>query len=187
LRFRLRFALVTALLLSVVTKAASAQERKHHLGASGGVSVLAIDDKSTKSVGAGGGLHYAYGLTDAWNFMAEATSSIVALDEKLETKDTPRTRPAGVDTVGLGMGYTIDVMRWVPYIGVLASGAVLSGGTLDRPLAVGGLQLAAGLDYMLTPNLGVGFAFRQHMMLTKLSTYTAYTNFFLRVELVWGK
>lgn len=164
----------------------AALERQHHLGLGGGLSILKVDDKSTTSVGAGGALHYTYGLSDAFNLMAEFSSSIVALDERLDTPETPRTRPAAVDTLGAGLAYTIDVTRLVPYIGVLASGSRLSGGTLEKPALPLGVQLAAGVDYPVTSHLTLGFAFRQHLMLTDLGTYPSFTNFFFRVGFVWG-
>jgi len=147
--------------------------------------MLKIDDKPTLSVGAGLGLHYAYGLTDQLNLMIEGSSSIVALGED-KGPGVPATRPSGVDVLGAGIGYVLDITRIVPYGGILASGYVLSGGSLEKPIVVGGGQLALGVDYMLTRSLAVGFAYRQHLLLTQMSTYPSYSTFFLRVEYVWG-
>ena len=70
---------LAALGISTTTGAA---EKQHHIGAGGGVSILKIDDKTTLSVGGLGLLHYAYGLTDAFNLVAEAGYAQVAVGEK---------------------------------------------------------------------------------------------------------
>lgn len=165
---------------------ASAFERQHHLGLSPGLAVLNVADKSTASVGAGLTLHYAYGLTDQFNFMVEGGSHVVALDQQLDTPETPRTFPARVDQAGVGIGYVLDVLRWVPYFGVLGTGYVVSGGTLESPKVVAGVALAAGLDYQLSRSFAVGLALRQHFLASELSTYPTYTIAQLRFEYVWG-
>lgn len=166
--------------------AASAVERQHHLGLGPQLAILKIDDKSTLDVGAGLALHYAYGITDQLNFMGEASSSIVAAKQKQDDATSPHTRPAEVDNVSAGVGYVIDVIRYVPYIGILASGYRLGGGTLDKSLFVGGAELALGLDYQVSRSVAVGIAGRQHLLLTKMSTYPTYTTAVLRVEYMWG-
>jgi hypothetical protein len=168
-----------------VPRSASAFEHQHHVGLSTGLSVLKIDDKPTLSVGAGLGLHYTYGLNDQFNLVAEGTSSIVALDEA-KGPNIPKTHPSGIDSLGLGVTYVIDVLQWVPYVGVLGSGYALGGGSMDRTVLIAGAQIAAGLDYAFSRHFAAGFAFRQHMLLTKMSTYPTYSNFFLRAEYTWG-
>jgi Outer membrane protein beta-barrel domain len=169
-----------------LTGEAKAIERQHHVGLGPSVDVLSIDDKSTLDVGAGVGLHYTYGISDQFNLMVEAGGAIVAANQEQDTPETPRTRPAGVDRAGVGVGYVIDVLQWVPYIGVLASGYRLSGGTLDGSLFIPGAELALGLDYQLSRQWAVGVAVRQHFLLTKMSTYPTYTTGLLRIEYMWG-
>lgn len=176
---------LVALGVLACAREARAVEHQHHLGLGGGLSMLKVDDKSTMSVGAGFELHYAYGLNDQFNFIAEGTSSIVALNEA-RGANIPRTRPSAVDSLALGGAYVIDVLRWVPYIGVLGSGYSLGGGSLDHSIIVAGVQVAAGLDYDITRHIAVGFAYRQHMLLSKMDTYPTYSTFFLRAEYVWG-
>ena len=165
---------------------AGAVENQHHIGLDPQLALLKIDDKSTLDVGAGLALHYAYGITDQLNFMGEASSSIVAAKQKQDDATSPHTRPAEVDNVSAGVGYVIDVIRYVPYVGVLAAGYRLGGGTLDKSLFVGGVELALGLDYQLSRSFAIGVAGRQHMLLTKMSTYPTYTTAVLRVEYMWG-
>jgi hypothetical protein len=166
---------------------ARAFERQHHLGVDGGLSMLSIADKSTVDVGAGFGLHYTYGLTDAFNLVVEGASAIVAKGQLLDDPmNTPHTRPSTVSSFAVGAVYVLDVLRWVPYGGVLAGGYLMGGGTLDRNKILGGVQFALGLDYQLTRSWAVGVAYRQHMIYTDLSTYPSYSTFFGRVEYIWG-
>ncbi len=181
----LRRALLAGAALLALSTPASAFERQHHLGVGPDLGMLKVADKSTLSVGAGLGLHYAYGLTDQFNLMAEAGSTIVALDQQQDTPDAPRTRPARVDCFGLGVGYVIDILRWVPYVGVMAGGYGFSGGTIERYHPAVGAQLALGLDYQLDRSFAIGVAARQHLVFSE-KTYPSFTTFFLRAEYIWG-
>ena len=172
-----------ALAITFASTQAAAIERQHHLGVGAGLSLLKIDDKPTLDVGGGLGVHYAYGVTDQFNFMLEGTSSLVARNV---TETTPTTRPSTVESVAFGGSYVLDVLRWVPYVGILASGYGLTGGSLRQTKYIAGIQIAVGLDYQLTRSLAVGVAIRQHMLLSDASTYPTYTQAFLRTEYMWG-
>jgi hypothetical protein len=174
-----------AIAFSAIASRADATENEHHLGVDIGASALKVDDKSTLSIGGGGGAHWSYGLNDTFNLMAEGAFSLVALNQTGDDK-TPRTRPASVSHLVGGVGYTLDVLTWVPYFGVLVGGFAMSGGTIDGTLFLPGAQLALGLDYKLSHHWSVGAALRQTMMLTHTSTYPSYSNLFARVEYVWG-
>lgn len=165
---------------------ARAVERQHHLGLDPSLSILKVDDKSTVSVGAGLGAHYTYGLSDQFNFMAEMNVSRVAANQEQEHADSPHTRPANVAHGLVGIGYVIDVLRWVPYFGVLAGGYHLSGGTLDSSLVAFGGAVQLGLDYQLSRHWAVGAAGQQHFLLTRISDYPSYTTVMLRFEYMWG-
>jgi hypothetical protein len=162
---------------------ASAFERQHHLGIDGGVAFISIDQKPTLSVGAGGGIHYAYGLSDAFNLLIEGAFCAVALQEDQEPL---HNRPTMIENVGAGVAYTLDVTRWVPYVGLMVSGFSLHGGSVeDVRFAVGG-TIAAGIDYQLTRRVALGVAVRQHFLLSDFNNYPSYTQIFLRAEYVWG-
>ncbi|MDP9000795.1 MAG: porin family protein [Myxococcota bacterium] len=163
---------------------ARAVEHEHHAGVDGGVSMLAMNGKT--DVGAGIGAHWAYGLSDAFNLMVEAAWSPVAPGEKVQGASTPRTRPASVGNAGAGVGYVLDVLRWVPYAGLLLSGYALGGGTMDRVQWRPGVTLALGLDYRFGRSWAGGFAFRQHMLVTDTSTYPSFTQFLARFEYTFG-
>lgn len=165
---------------------AAAIERQHHLGLGPAFGMLVIDGKSTTSSGFGGGLHYAYGLTDQFNLTAEASSVIVALDQNQDFPYSPRNRPAVVNHAVAGVNYVIDILRWVPYIGLHAGAYHLTGGTMNDALILPGAAVALGLDYQLSRLFAVGLAGRQHFMFTKLDTYPSYTTVLLRFEIMWG-
>jgi hypothetical protein len=167
----------------VASGSAQAVEREHHIGVQGGLSLLKIDDKSTLDVGGGGGVHYAYGLSDQFNLMAEGTFNLVALNERAIDASTPGTRPSWVTNVAVGVGYVLDVLTRVPYAGIMVGGYYFGGGTIDGGKLRPGGQIALGLDYRLNRKLAVGVAFRQHYI---SSTYPSFSSFFARFEYTWG-
>ena len=177
---------VVASVLWTSPREARAIERQHHIGLDPTLAMLKIDDKSTVSVGAGLGLHYTYGINDQFNFMAEMNVSRVAANQQQDEPTSPHSRPADVGYASAGVGYVIDVLRFVPYFGLLLGGYRLSGGTLDSALLLPGVELAAGLDYQLNRQWAVGLAGREHLLFTKLSTYPSYTTVLLRFEYMWG-
>jgi len=179
-------ATVACCVIVAATREAAAIERQHHLGLDPSLAMLKVGDKSSVSAGVGIGAHYTYGINDQFNFMAEINGAVVAANQQQDTPETPRTRPAEVGYASAGVGYVIDILRWVPYIGLLAGGYRLSGGTLEKALLLPGLELAVGLDYQLSRHWAVGLAGRQHLMFTEASTYPSYTTVLLRLEYMWG-
>jgi hypothetical protein len=169
-----------------VAPGAAAVEREHHLGADAGGSVLVVGDKSGADVGPAFGAHWAYGVTDAFNAMVEATFSLVAPGEKAQNARTPMTRPASVSSVSAGVGYVLDVLRWVPYGGALVGGSVLSGGTIAGAKVLPCVVLAAGLDYRFGRSWAAGVALREHLLVTDMSTYPSFTQLFARFEYTLG-
>lgn len=169
----------------LASSSAHAIERQHHVGLAPALGILQVDGKSTSSIGGGGAIHYAYGLSDQWNLSIEASSVVVAADQQ-QDPGSPRDRPARVDQGGVGVAYVIDILRWVPYVGVLAGAYHLAGGTLERSLVLPGLSVGGGLDYQLSRQLAIGIAGRQHFLITKMDTYPSYTTAILRFEYMWG-
>jgi hypothetical protein len=177
-------ALATGLAFAIAPRPAHAFEHQHHLGIDGGVAFISIADKPTLSVGGGGGVHYTYGLSDAFNLLVEGAFSPVALQEDPEPK---QNRPTMIENAGVGVAYVLDVVRWVPYFGLLASGFSLHGGSIAPGVRLAvGATLAVGLDYQLTRHVALGLAVRQHFLFSDFSNYPSYTQIFLRAEYVWG-
>jgi len=181
---RRAFATAIALASAGLVRPALAVEREQQLGADLGGAMLVVSGKSTPDVGGVAGVHFAYGLSDAFNLMAEAEWSLVALHET-GGASTLRTRPTWAANADVGVGYVFDVLRWVPYAGVLVGGYDLSGGTIAGTRLLLGAVIALGCDYRLDRALSVGVALRQHM-LSDTSTYPSFTQAFARVEYSWG-
>jgi hypothetical protein len=179
-------AIAFALSGMTLARQAAAVEREHHLGLDAGGAMLVVSDKSTPDLGGSAGVHWAYGLSDAFNLMAEGAWSLVALGEKVQSPTTPRTLPASVANLDVGIGYVLDVLQWVPYGGLLVGGCALAGGTIDGIKIRPDAEIALGLDYRFGRSLATGVAFRQHMLLTAMSTYPSFTQVFARLEYTWG-
>lgn len=168
---------------------AEAFERQHHVGLGAGLSLLSANDAPNVNVSEGLELHYAYGITDAFNVMVEGSASFFSWKGDISTdpkKPTPHTLPGTIAGAGVGVGYVFDVLQWVPYAGALIGGDYVGGGNLDKALFVPDAQIALGVDYQITRSWAVGVAYRQHMLLTKLDTYPSYAFFAIRGEYVWG-
>jgi len=179
-----RVVLVAA--LCAAPREALAIERQHHFGLDPSLALLKVDDKSSVSTGVGLGAHYTYGVNDQFNFMAELNASFMLAGEKLEAPTTPHTRPTQIAHALVGVGYVIDILRWVPYFGVLAGGYRLAGGTLDDQLVAIGGAVQVGLDYQLSRQWAIGGALQQHFLVTRMSDYPSYTTLMLRFEYMWG-
>jgi hypothetical protein len=164
---------------------ALAIEGQHRLGLDPSLAMLKVDDKSTWSVGAGLALDYTYGINDQFQFIAEAGHAVVALHQNQDTPSSPRTRPATVTHATAGIGYVIDIIRWVPTIGILVGAYRFGGGTLDGALYLPGLELTAGVDYQLSREWAVGLAAREALFLTS-SNYPFYITGMLRIVYSWG-
>jgi outer membrane protein with beta-barrel domain len=160
-----------------------AVEREQHAGLDAGLSMLVMKDKT--DVGGALGGHWAYGLSDQFNLMAEATWSLVALGERVQDVHTPRTRPTNVVNLGVGMAYVFDVLQWVPYAGLLLGGDALFGGTISGTTILPAATVAIGLDYRFKREWAAGIAFRQHFF-TDMDTYPSFTHVFARLEYNWG-
>ncbi len=111
----------------------------------------------------------------------------MAADQKQDFDYSPRNRPSTVDQASVGAAYVIDILRWVPYVGVQGGAYRLAGGeALANTLILPGFAIAAGLDYQLNRQLAIGIAGRQHFMVSKMDTYPSYTTALLRFEYMWG-
>lgn len=155
------------------------------MGVTLGPSLLMVDDRASVSSGGGAGLTYSYGYSDAFNIIAEGGASLV--DKGEINAKTLHNRPNTISSAAVGAAYVLDVLRYVPYAGLMVGGYVLGGGTLDKPLVLPGAQLALGLDYKFNFTWSAGVGYRQHLFFTKVTTYPSYSTFFLRVEYAWGR
>ncbi len=173
-------AISATLVVSLVAeRSAGAVERQWHVG--GDVGGAALDVGDTMHLGVGFGLDATYGLTDQFNLVAEAQTSRLLPGSD---PNVAHSRPTGLTSGAIGATYVLDVLRWVPYGGILLGGDLLSGGVLPDAKGLATAQIALGLDYQLDRTWSVGVAAREHLYAT--STYPSFTTVFLRVEYAWG-
>jgi len=179
-------ALAVALAFLVLASPARAVEREHAIGVDAGGAIFMVADKSSPDIGGSAGLHYTYGLSDAFNLVANAGWSLVALNETLSDPSTPRTRPTNVTNVDVGVAYVLDVLQWVPWGALEAGGYALQGGTIAGVQVLPGAAIALGLDYRLNRSWAIGVEAREHLLFTDMSTYPSFLQGLVRFEYVWG-
>ena len=172
-------ALVAALAVGTTARPAFAVEQEHAISLGVGPSILDVASKGSADTGAGPAIAYTYGLSDAFNLMAETSWSLVALNENAQDA------PTSVTTFDVGVGYVFDVVRWVPYAGLLAGTSLMSGGGIDGVRFVPEAAVALGFDYKFDRTWAAGLALRQYFF-TDAATYPSYSQAFARVEYVWG-
>ena len=165
------------LVASLRATTANAYERQFHAGASVG---YAVASQESSFGGFGGALHLTYGLSDAFNGLAELGIS---------------SHP-GADVLvlngSIGAAYVVDVLEWVPYAGVMAGGYDLwsladACGQVDHPACHGlrmGVSVPFGVDYQLSREVAVGVAGRYHWLPGTASVQ--YLTAYARAEYIWG-
>ena len=148
---------------------AGAFERQWHAGVDAGYASLFGGHSSSAY---GGGAHLGYGLSDAFNALLE-----------VDVTRHPSTMTS-VWSSGLGVAYTFDVARAVPYAGLLAGGYKLAG---DLSTTAPGVQFALGLDYQIDRHWAAGLQLRLHTIFASDPIGTvAYATTFIRFEYLWG-
>ena len=172
---RLAAAAACALIAIVFADSAAAVEHENHLGVDVGGNALVIGGAGSDT-GVSLGAHWIYGLTDQFDLLVEGAWS-------LETFGGHAGSLANLDA---GVSYVLDVLRWVPYAGLLVGGYELLGSEIGGPKLLPGGALALGLDYRFNRELAAGVAVREHMLFTEVSTYPSFIQVFARVEYTFG-
>ena len=147
------FALALSLLLGRV--AAAAGEREWQVALRAGAGTVNVDGR--KPWGIAGGLDIEYGVTDGWAIRASLEASRHSVD-KTGPMDL---RPAGTlhtDAAMIGLTYTFDVLRLVPYA-ELQIGMIQLGGAVLTPQTLLAMELGVGGDYFVTRRFTAGLAF----------------------------
>jgi opacity protein-like surface antigen len=160
----------------VLPRAAHAFERQWHAGADVGWSVVTHKDRAYG--GYGGGAHLTYGLTDAFDAMLQ----VGVTGHPVYTGYPWMT----VSHASLGAVWTFDVLRWVPYAGLLVGGYHFSSvGRYDKAEWKLGFQATLGLDYAFSRSWAAGLQVRYHTFSDE--PFTAhYLTTFVRAEYRWG-
>jgi hypothetical protein len=107
--------------------------------------------------GVAGGVDVEYGLTDAWALRGSlegSTKSLSANKQAGTAAGSERT-----DAALVGITYTIDVLRLVPYADLLFGVAQISG-PLAPPVTMLASELGIGGDYYVTRRVRAGLSFQ---------------------------
>lgn len=186
--FRALFSLqATFLLVAASSTEARASERQWQAGLNAGYTQLmnsggtAVAPKSLPGFGAS--LSLSYGLTDSLNLIGHADMSF-----------HPGGAPVLIGGGGVGIAYVLDVLRWVPWIGVTVGGYGVSARepcvtTEDVPCTTGRLGLSApfGLDYQFNRRFSLGVHGRYGVLLFGNQNAVDQTiSGFLRAQYIWG-
>lgn len=96
-----------------------------------------------------------------------------------------------VASQAIGLRYALDVIQFVPYVGVLAASYELSGGGLASTQFKVGAQIALGVDYLASRKWLVGLELRTHALPNDIVSSPSnptpfYVTTFVKVEYVWG-
>ena len=135
--------------------ARAAGERDWQVSARAGMATVNVDNR--KPWGPAIGLDLEYGLTDAWAVRA----SLEASAHDVSKSGPYDARPVGTvytDAALLGLTYTFDVLRLVPYA-ELQAGLLQVRGAVTTPQSLLAMQLGVGADYFLKPRFLIGLAF----------------------------
>jgi hypothetical protein len=175
---RLLPAIGLALGLGLSPARALAFEGQWHAG--GGIGAGFFADSATRA-GPAIGLHGAYGLSDYFDVKLEGLAALHSRDE----------HGLGLYAVSAGLAYKIDVIQWIPYVGVQVGYYRLSG--TDRPGQLHpnelGMSVDLGMDYAVSRSFGLGLELRYHGFLSDpLASLgdAPYFSALLRAEYRWG-
>lgn len=174
---RAAIAALVAVTVTSVAGTASAVERENQIGVELGAPMLVVHgNKNTVASGPSAGLHYTYGLSDAFNLVADADSAVLLLGVP---------KPATLTHGDVGIAYVLDVLRWVPWGAAEVGGYGLTGNAIGGTF-LPGAALAVGLDYRFDRSWAAGIVVREHLFFTNINLFPSLTEGFLRVGYTWG-
>lgn len=154
----------------LVAAPAAASEGQWHVGGGLGTAAFAGGGAARYAVD----LHGAYELTDQFDLRLDLLSSRHLVD----------------GAASLGLVYKLDVIEWVPYVGV-GLGFYWLGDERRADLAQRelGLSVPLGIDYAPSRSFAVGLQLRYHGFFSELPTTlggAALLDTLLRAEYRWG-
>jgi hypothetical protein len=173
--------------LVLVPALARAEFKEWKIAVTPAYSVGYVDSRTAH--GGGGGLEVGFGITESLSLHLSGFLSWHALDATMTQKDGIMSAYASM----LGLTYTLDVIRLVPYF-ELQLGVVGTRGTAgfgDDELVVKSsndfaLGLGFGMDFLVTRNVAVGFLVRYHALLTDITRIPVYLYVGPRVSFRFG-
>jgi hypothetical protein len=179
---RERLTISLALCLVGLSASAAAVERQWHLGAGLGAGTF----KGSSGLAPGAGAYAAYGISDVFDARLELTAITYDFTEPPAPVD--RTQ---VYSALIGLSYKVDVIEWVPYMGLLVGYTRFSGGPKPEQRSKNDLGFDAhvGLDYLWTRSVGFGTKLGYQGFLGNPPDSLADTPsfvFMVRTEYRWG-
>jgi outer membrane protein W len=167
---------------------AAADEKEWILAFQPGASMIHVADRD--AWGGAFALDLSYGVTDAIAVRATGAYSAHSLPD-LRNKMGDLLMPGGFTSAwnaGLGVTYTIDILRLVPYVdfavGLIGARYPTDKGDVTRNEL--GLEIGIGLDYLVSRRVAVGVIVRYHAFLTAISQLPVYLYFGPRLALHFG-
>ena len=147
--------LAFAVSMAAARAARAAGEHEWQVALRAGAGTVSVDNR--KPWGIAGGLDVEYGITDAWavRLSLEGSTHDVSKSNDMDT------RPAGTihtDAALLGLTYTFDVLRLVPYANLQAGVAQVRGAVVT-PQTLFAMELGVGADYFVNRHLTTGVSF----------------------------
>jgi hypothetical protein len=157
---------------------ARAFERQWHVG--GGLGVASFTESDT-TIGPALEAYAAYGLSDVFDLR---TQLLVSRHTRFDRAFEPLA-------ITGGLVYKVDVLTWIPYFGVEFGYYRFFGESLPDGLSEHepGISLDLGLDYLLSPSIGLGIELRYHGFLSDSMAGlvdAAFLTGLLRAEYHWG-
>ncbi len=145
---------VSVVLLSWAAPVSAAGANEWQLSLRAGIGVVNV---GSDPWGVAGGADVEYGLTDAWALRGslEGSTRSLSADKQAGTAAGSEHMEAAL----VGVTYTIDVLRLVPYA-TLQFGVAEIGGPLAAPVTMFASELGLGGDYYLTRQLRAGLSFQ---------------------------
>jgi hypothetical protein len=152
---RLAAAFVAFSILAVTGGSArSAGRDEWQLSLREGVGTVNVDGRTPW--GDAAGLDLEYGLLDAWAVRASLEGSVHSVSANPQTG-----LPGGTihtDAALLGITYTVDILRLVPYVDLEIGVAQIGGAVIARQSHMFVSELGAGGDYFITRRITGGLS-----------------------------
>ena len=144
-----------ALSLAGARTAAAAGEHEWQAALRLGAGTVSIDGR--KPWGIAGGIDLEYGLTDSWalRLSFEGSTHDVSKSNDMDTRPEGAVR---TDAALLGLTYTFDVLRLVPYANLQAGFAQVRGAVVT-PQSLLAMELGVGADYFVSRRVTAGVSF----------------------------
>jgi len=170
-----------AVALLIVAERAHAAGSVKRIGVQAGFAGVAGNEGTF--AGYGGAVSFGYGISDSFTIAANVTGT-----SNQVAKEGGRSL---VLSQALGLEYALDIIQFVPYVGVYGSiYEIQFGGIKERQFKWGG-ELAIGINWVYSRDFTFGVDFRGHILPEDFlnapdSPSPFYVTSFLKAEYTWG-